>query len=242
MQCLNYNSNFINSLPVYCQYGNILAMNAKIDIKLLNHIKTSELTTSMLLGLLCNYKDPRKKIHSLVKSGLLQSIKQGVYVVSENLGLRPYSLEILANLIYGPSYISLESALSYYGFIPERVSTTTSICIGRNKRFSTPVGEFEYCHLKDLIYSDGVQLREVFKDSFCQFASPEKAILDFIYIRETGDEFKDSKGYFNYIIESYRLDINALKKETSVKKLKVLTQHYSSEHVSWFTCELIKNT
>lgn len=217
-------------------------MNAKIDIKLLNHIKTPELTTSMLLGLLSSYKDPRKKIHSLLKSGLLKSIKQGIYIVSEDLGLRPYSMEILANLIYGPSYISLESALSFYGFIPERVTTTTSICIGKSRRFFTQAGEFEYCHLKDSIYSKGVQLREVFKDSFCQFASPEKAILDFIYIREKRGEFSDSKRYFKYLLESYRLDINALNKEISIKKINLLTPHYSSEHVSWFTSELIKST
>ena len=155
-------------------------MNVKIDIKLLKGIKTPELTTSMLIGLLAHYKDPRKKIHSLVKSGVIKSIKQGVYIASQKLNLRAYSLEILANLIFGPSYISLESALSYYGFIPERVTATTSVCIGKSKRFLTPVGEFEYHHLKDTIYSSNVQLKEVFPDSFCQFASPEKAIFDFL--------------------------------------------------------------
>lgn len=96
------------------------------------------------MGALSNYSDVRGKINSLSKKGIIKSLKQGVYLLNEELSFRPYSKEILANLIYGPSYISLETALSYYGFIPERVTTTTSICLGRGKSFSTPVSEFEY--------------------------------------------------------------------------------------------------
>lgn len=227
-------------LPVYCQNGNILAMSTKSDISLLRSIKAPEITSSMLIGLLSSYRDPRKKIHSLVKSGFLKSVKQGVHVVSEDFGLRPYSLEILANLIYGPSYVSLESALSYYGIIPERVSATTSVCIGKGRKFSTPVGEFEYHHIKESIYSEGIQLREVFENSYCQFASPEKAVLDFLYLREKKAEFKDSKEYFSYVVESYRFDIATLIKTISKKKLKALSKCYLSEHISWFTSELLK--
>ncbi len=215
-------------------------MNIRLDQKLIQSINAPELSTSMLIGLLSEYKDPRKKIHSLVKGGFLKSIKQGVYLVNQEIGLRPYSMEILANLIYAPSYISLETALSFYGFIPERVSTTTSISISKGRRFLTPVGEFIYHHVKESIYSEGVCLREVYQDTFCQFASPEKAILDFLYIREKKGKFTNSKKYFNYLIESYRLDSNLIKKTTSAKKLKALAELYNSEHVSWFMHELIK--
>jgi hypothetical protein len=215
-------------------------MQPKIEINLLSSIKTPELTTGMLLGLLAAYKDPRKKIHSFVKSGVLLPVKQGVYVVSKELNLRSYSLEILANLIYGPSYISLESALSFYGFIPERVTTTTSTCIGKSKRFSTAVGDFEYHHLKDSTYCAGVQLKEIFKNTYSHFASAEKAILDFIYIRERKGEFKNSKEYFHYLVESYRLDVHAVKRETSNRKITQLTTLYACERVNWFAYELRK--
>lgn len=110
--------------------------------------------------------------------------------------------------MYGPSYISMETALSDYGFIPERVTATTSICFGRGKSFSTiPVGEFEYHHIKESLYSIGVQLKEVYEGTFCQYATPEKALLDFLHIKETKGSFKNQKDYFNYILDSYSLGL-----------------------------------
>jgi hypothetical protein len=85
--------------------------------------------------------------------------------------LRPHSKEILANLIYGPSYISLATAISNFGFIPERVTTTTSIGFGRSKTFSTPIGDFEFHHVKQSIYPYGAKMKEVFPGFFCQHLS-----------------------------------------------------------------------
>lgn len=210
------------------------------DLIFLKKIKTPEITTTMLIGLLANYSDPRKKINALAKKGFIKSIKQGVYLINDEMGLRPFSKEILANLIYGPSYISLETALSSYGFIPERVITTTSICLGRGKSFSTPVGDFEYHHVKDSIYPHGVQLKEVFEETFCQYAAPEKALLDFIYIRETKGEFKSSKDYFSYLIDSYRFDIQAIEREVSLRKIQDLANYYPFQNIRWFTDELTR--
>ena len=211
------------------------------DMNIIKNIKQPEITTSMMMGLFSNYSDPRKKIHSLVKSGFLQAIKQGVFLVSEDLGLRPYSKEVLANLIYGPSYISLETALSHYGFIPEKVTTTTSVCFGRNKYFTTPVGDFKYSHVKDSIYSHGVQQHEIFENIFCQYASPEKALLDFIYLREFKGQFRKSQPYFEYIVNSFRLDLEAVGKIISLKKINDLAQFYPHQHIQWFASELTRN-
>jgi predicted transcriptional regulator of viral defense system len=212
----------------------------KSEIAYLKKLKTIEITTSMLMGVLSDYEDVRGKISSLCKKGLLAPIKQGVYLLNEDLGLRPYSKEILANLIYGPSYISLESALSNYGFIPERVTTTTSICFGRGKSFSTPVGEFEYHHIKESIYAMGVQLKEVFKGTYCQYATPEKALLDFIYLKEEKGAFKNAKDYFTYLLESYRFDLQTIENEISLKKLQTLAESYPFKHIQWFANELIR--
>jgi hypothetical protein len=203
-------------------------------------IKTPEITTAMLMGILSEYRDPRKKINSLVRKGYFTPIKQGVYLVSEKFGLRPYSKEILANLIYGPSYVSLETALSNHGIIPERVTTTTSISFGRGKFFSTRVGEFEYHHIKDSIYSAGVQLREVFPGVYCQHAISEKALLDFIYIKEKKGEFKNSKEYFAYLVEAYRFDLDAIANAISLRKLQDLAALYPFKNVKWFADELTR--
>lgn len=203
-------------------------------------IVNPEITTGMLKGVLSKYEHPRKKINSLAKKGFLVPIKQGVYLISEDFGLRPYSKEILANLIYGPSYISLETALSNYGFIPEYVAATTSVCFGRGKFFSTPVGNFEYHHVKDSIYPHGVQLKEVFNGAFCQYATPEKALLDFLYLKETIGEFKKSKDYFKYLVDSYRLDLKTIAKEVSLRKLQDLSSYYPFQNIRWFTDELTR--
>ena len=215
-------------------------MSLKNEISYLKRLKTPEVTTSMLIGALSEYKDARGKINSLSKKGFLQPIKQGVYLISEDLADRPFSKEILANLIYGPSYISLDTALAHYGFIPERVSVTTSIAFGRGKYFSTPVGEFEYHAIKKTIYPFGIKLKEVFDGSFCQYATAEKALLDFIHIKETQSEFKNQADYFSYLVDSYRLDLNAIEDKISLKKLQEFTQYYPFKHIGWFTNELTR--
>lgn len=212
----------------------------KSELFYLKKLKTPEVTTTMLIGALSDYEDVRGKINSLSKKGLIYPIKQGVYLINNDLGLRPYSKEILANLIYGPSYISLETALSNYGFIPERVTTTTSICFGRGKTFSTPVGEFKYHHIKKSLYPIGIRLKEIYMGAFSLHATPEKALLDFIHIKESKGEFKNSKDYFHYILESYRLDLKTIENEISLKKLHLFTENYPFQHVHWFSNELIR--
>lgn len=211
-----------------------------IDSNLLKKLdNTPELSTQILLGILANYKNPRKKLHDLVKSGVLAKIKKGIYLVKADLGFRPYSKEIFANLIYGPSYISLESALSHYGFIPETVASTTSICLAKGKFFSTPIGDFEYCHVKESIYSQGVQILDIYKNASYQIATPEKTILDFLYIREKKGEFTSSINFFNYVVQSYRLDLKAIANVLDYNKFSSLSMLYTCKHINWFTKHLL---
>ena len=79
-----------------------------------------ELDTLTLNSVLSGYSNPRDKISRLVKEKVLIRIKKGLYIFGPQFAEKPYSNEILANLLYGPSAISLEYALSYYGLIPEK--------------------------------------------------------------------------------------------------------------------------
>ena len=87
---------------------------------------------------------PRDKINKLLGRGDIVRIRKGLYAFGGAYRREPLSRELLANLIYGPSYISLEYALSYHGLIPERVSTVTSVALGRSRKFDTPLGTFTY--------------------------------------------------------------------------------------------------
>ena len=85
-----------------------------------------------------------------------------------------------SNRIYHPSYISMETALSYYGLIPEAVYTTTAVSTLKTKLFDTPLGAFSYRHLKPALFF-GYQLLN-WKGFPIKMAEPEKVILDYFYL------------------------------------------------------------
>ena len=76
---------------------------------------------ALLSSLFSGYKSPRNKIANLETEGKLIRLKRGLYVVSPDESGKLLSTELIGNHIYGPSYISMESALRYYGLIPESV-------------------------------------------------------------------------------------------------------------------------
>lgn len=96
---------------------------------------------------------------------------------------------LAGNLIYGPSYISLHTALSWYNLIPEMIQTTTSVTTRKTNRFSTPLGTYDYHRIKPAIFGFGYNLENA--DAYAgdrgnsrkiMVASPQKALLDFFYI------------------------------------------------------------
>jgi predicted transcriptional regulator of viral defense system len=89
------------------------------------HIPNEEFDYQTLLHGLGQYSRPRDKISDLLRKGVIIRVKKGIYIFGEDYRRRPFSREILANLIYGPSYISLEYALHYFGLIPERVEAVS---------------------------------------------------------------------------------------------------------------------
>jgi hypothetical protein len=113
-----------------------------------------------------------------MRSGELQGVVKGIYVTAPELRKRPLSLEILANKIYGPSYVSFEYILSQAGLIPEAVRTITSATPKRNRNFDTPLGRFSYRHLPLAVYSFGWTRGEHSDGSGWLEAQPEKALLD----------------------------------------------------------------
>jgi len=124
------------------------------------------------------YRAPRNKIRNLRGNGDLLRIKKGLYVASSFPGRPPaVSPLALAALVYGPSYVSLESALSQHGLIPERVDEITSVTCSRAKRFQTPLGRFTYRPVNERAFSYGVGLQSAAGGSFF-LAEPEKALCD----------------------------------------------------------------
>ena len=116
------------------------------------------LTEDQLAHFLGGTADSRyARINRAVTEGHLVRIKRGLFYLTERLSLKRPSTFELAQFIYGPSYISLESALSYHQMIPEAVYMTTSVTIKRNKEFKTPLDSFVYYRLPTDNFFVGVE-------------------------------------------------------------------------------------
>lgn len=167
------------------------------------------------------------KIKRLVMQHKLLHMRRGLYCLTDAIGYpaKPHPFE-LASYIYGPSYISLESALSYHGLIPELVVTTTSVCTKRSKTFHTPLGVFSFSHLPEENFLTEVALVE---ENHYQFfiAKPWKAIADYVYCYK-----KDWLG-IEPLLQSLRIDFEDLP-ALSDKELASLDAYYHQRRLSRF--------
>jgi hypothetical protein len=134
-----------------------------------------------LLHALREYARPRDRISGLLRQGEIVRVKKGIYVFGERHAERPFSREVLANLIYGPSYLSHEWALYHHGFIAERPPEVTSTACGRPRRFSTPIGLFVYRPLPLRAYRVGIDLAATDGGLPFLVATPEKALADKVH-------------------------------------------------------------
>lgn len=109
-------------------------------------------------------------------------IRRGLFCLAERYRRDPIHTFELSQRILGPSYISLESALSHHGWIPEAVYTITSVSSKRSRNFDTPVGHFSYTHVPQNTFFAAVR-RQALSDTVNFFvASPLKALADYIYV------------------------------------------------------------
>lgn len=184
-----------------------------------------------LSSVLADYNAPRDKITSLIKQGAIIRVKKGLYVFGKELRRQPYSLETLANLLYGPSYISLEYALYVYGFIPEQVYTVTSVTTGRSRHFSTPVGNFSYRNIPFPPFSAGMDVWQNATGSTCLLAVPEKALVDKIQ-SERGLPIRSKRDIERYLIENLRMDLDDLA-QLRVKRIEKYGKLYNSRKVRY---------
>ena len=145
-------------------------------------------SSSLLLAGDVDRVDVASQLSRWVASGQLVSLRRGVYALARPFRRRePHAFDI-ANLLVRPSYVSLESALSFYGLIPEAVFVTTSVTRARTAEYETPLGTFGFRSISEnlfwgytstLVSADGAHTAFV--------ARPEKALLDLVHMRPGGD-------------------------------------------------------
>jgi hypothetical protein len=202
----------------------------KLD-ELRKRVAGEEFDYQMLLDVLQTYDRPRDKIRSLLKSKSIIRVKKGLYVFGETLARRPYSREVLANLIYGPSYISLDYALHYHGLIPERVESITSCATGRGRAFSTPIGRFQDHRIPTAAYALGIDQVNLDRDRSFLIALPEKALSDKLHA-DRGTALSGAADLKTYLVRHLRIDLTELAgmKSSLIAQIAVA---YRSRKIRW---------
>ena len=181
------------------------------------------------------YSNIYQKINNECKKGIPVKIKRGLY--TDDL----YNdKEVIANICYNPSYISFEYALSYYGVIPEFVSTFTSATFGKknNKIYHMKDSTFDYRSVPDEVFPMGILIMKNSKDISYKIASKEKALCDLLYSKYPVRSIKDLK---ILLFEDMRIDENELLK-MNVEFIKEIAPLYHSNSLNVLKKYLNKET
>ncbi len=164
-------------------------------------------------------------------AGDIEKIKRGLYILCHQHRRKMPHLFEIAQYLYGPSYISCESALSFWGLIPERVYTTTNITSKRSNKFQTPLGPFVFLHLPyQPLFLDVHRRREDEHTFF--IASPTKALLDYVFIHKI-----DIKSPTEWLQQSLRIEDLSF---FSPKELALFLDYYKSSRIKGFIHQLQK--
>ena len=170
----------------------------------LTSISNTPIYTGELTAFLNGYKSPEMKITAMEENNEIIRLKRGLFVVNGNA---PISRALCSNQIYGPSYVSLQWALSYYGLIPERVRVLTAITTKRSRNFKNSLGYFTYRQVPKDYFPIGISFAQEDGITFLM-ASPEKALCDMIL----ADPYLPAKsvvGLERYLAEDLRFDTDA---------------------------------
>ena len=128
----------------------------------------------------------RRQLHRWIRQGRIIQLRREVYMLRDRrAGMRPHPF-VIANYLKVGSYVSLQSALSHYGMIPEYVPVTTSATTARPETLDTEVGQFRFRHIAFRLFSR-FELVQVAPQQQAFVATPEKALLDLLYLTPQSD-------------------------------------------------------
>lgn len=163
-------------------------------------------TAASLESIFPDIKGGNQKIRLLERDRQVIRLKRGLYVCSPEVTGTALSTELIANHLYTPSYISMSSALRYYGLIPEQVYVMQSMTLKHSRDFDTPVGRFEYTRISKASFAIG--LSSIRKPEYAfVIATPEKALCDLV-ANSPGVNLRYSKEAALYLEEDIRMELS----------------------------------
>lgn len=184
------------------------------------------------------FPESEDKRYGLVKRAIASNeiihIRRGLYCLASKYQKKKINLYALAQHIYGPSYVSLESALSWHGWIPEAVYTLTSVSSGKSKEFKSPLGAFSYSCVPQVVFYTGVERLADGAGNIFLMATPMKALADYVYVNK-----KDWAG-LKPAVESLRIEPEEFESVTS-EDIDTLIENYTSRRVQKFLKSLRKD-
>ncbi len=143
--------------------------------------------SSLLLPFYESVQQAQRQLSDWTRTGKLVQLRRGLYAFhSSSRGEHLHRFDI-ANLMVRPSYVSLQTALSYYDLIPEHVPSVTSVTTGRPQTLSNAFGRFIYRHIQTRFFY-GFRHWNISNHQHVFLATPEKALLDLIYLTPNGDD------------------------------------------------------
>ncbi|MDP8213241.1 MAG: hypothetical protein P9X22_08155 [Candidatus Zapsychrus exili] len=199
----------------------------KIVKRILNELKRDVFVDSDVTTLLNDSNDTKYSLMKrAISSGDVIRLKRGVYCLSKEYQRYGINLWHISQVLYGPSCVSLESALSYHGWIPEGVFSTTCASMKRSVSYENVLGTFVYhCVPLNNFYRQ-VKRIESLKESFFM-ASPLKALCDYVYV------YKKDWNSIAPLVQSLRIDEDVLG-QISLKGCNELLENYKSKRVKRF--------
>ncbi|GFP39677.1 type IV toxin-antitoxin system AbiEi family antitoxin domain-containing protein [Candidatus Hakubella thermalkaliphila] len=173
---------------------------------------------SLLLAGNVNPGDVRRQLSRWTAGGRLYQLRRGLYALAPPFQkVKPHPF-LIANRMVRNSYVSCQSALAFYGLIPEYVPVITSVTTARPARWETPFGVLEFRHIKtDLLR--GYRLSEVSAGQQAFVATPEKALLDLVYLHPGGDSPEYLRELRLQNVE--RLNLDELQRQADLVSLKL---------------------
>lgn len=171
-------------------------------------------------------------VNRAVKKHILIPLRRGLYLVGKPFRRNPPSSFQIALSLYGPSYVSFESALHYHQWIPEAVYTTTCATTKRAKTFTTSTGVARFDHVPDRLCYLGVQRVGDDDESFF-IADPWKAIADHYYVHKRNWNRPED------LYSDMRIEIETMM-ESDLTSLKSLSEHYQCSRVRKFLTKILK--
>jgi predicted transcriptional regulator of viral defense system len=180
--------------------------------------------------------DPKNillQLNRWTKNGRIYQLRRGLYAIAPPYQkIKPHPF-LIANRLQRASYVSAQSALAFYGLIPDTVNLTISVTAGRPERLTTPLGIFEFRHIKPGLFF-GYRMTDLGNQQ-ALLATPEKALLDLVYLQPGGEtpEYLHELRLQNLDrlnLDSLRKQVDVIGKPKLTKVSKVISRLAQSEN------------